>query len=358
MSPKRTQRVSVFVSFFFPTLAIAQSYSIDLLAAGNARFRPERFAVSGQIVGRANIGVGLQQAAIWQDGQINVVDDPISWAFDQNAQGVVVGQFGESPSVWTPARQSLGSFGVVRAINGNSEIVGTSWSSLTGGIYPTRWTLSGSDWIAENIGAGGTAGRAFDINENGTIAGATSTSDSPHNPMPALWTNGNLTWLDTQGSTVGVALRVNEQSTCVGWVESPDGYGYSHGFLWQDGISTDLGTFGQDTSSAALAINNLGEAVGWSGEGYGAGDGTSIEQRAMVWSNGAALDLNALIALDLDWHLSIATDINDAGQIVGRGFYRGILNGFILTPVPEPSSFLLALTASGVLILRLRHRRM
>ncbi len=47
-----------------------------------------------------------------------------------------------------------------------------------------------------------------------------------------------------------------------------------------------------------------------------------------------------------DWHLISATDINDAGEIVGDGISpNGEWAAFLLTPtatpVPEPSTFLL-----------------
>lgn len=335
---------------------------MNLLGAGETRFRPQRFSPNGEIAGRANVGGGLQQAAIWREGEVIIVDQPISWAFDLNSQGLVVGSLnvggsGDQATVWTPMTHSLGVSGWARSINENDVIVGMTWSSVTGHSTPTRWTPSGNDWVVESLSAGGHVGGAWDINESGTIVGATSTTDSPDNGMPALWANGNLTWLDTQGSAVGVALRVNEEGSSVGWVESPTVGDVTRAFLWQNGLSTDLGVFGSDSSSAALAINSLGDVVGWSGEGYGAGDGTSIDQRATLWSNGEALDLNSLIPPGSSWHLSIATDIDSAGRIAGRGFHEGILNGFLLTPVPEPSTLVLGATALGLLRLGRRTHR-
>jgi len=44
--------------------------------------------------------------------------------------------------------------------------------------------------------------------------------------------------------------------------------GHLHGFLWQNNTLTDLGTLtgnpGDEDSSAALGINNLGQIVGYS----------------------------------------------------------------------------------------------
>lgn len=354
-------RIAILILLGLPTLCFAQGYDISLLGAGETRFRPERFGPGGKIVGRANVGLGLQQAAIWHEGQVSILDQPISWAFDLNSQGLVVGSLslggsGDQATVWTPTRYSLGVPGWARAVDENNAVVGMTWSSVNGGTIPTKWTPSGNDWLIESLSAGGHVGGAWDINESGTIVGATSTPDSPDNPLPAVWMNGNLTWLDTLGSSVGVALRVNELGDSTGWVESPIGYGYSQAFLWQNGVATSLGAYGLDESSAALGLNNVADVVGWSGDGNAGGDGTSFDQRAMLWSNGASHDLNSLIPPGSGWHLSVATDIDDAGRISGRGFYNGILNGFVLTPVPEPSTLTLVVTTIGLLRSRRRTR--
>jgi hypothetical protein len=59
------------------------------------------------------------------------------------------------------------------------------------------------------------------------------------------------------------------------------------------------------------------------------------------------LNLNNLLdASGAGWLLQQATDVNDAGQIVGLGTYdpdgpggvAALTHGFLLIPVPEPSS--------------------
>jgi hypothetical protein len=41
------------------------------------------------------------------------------------------------------------------------------------------------------------------------------------------------------------------------------------------------------------------------------------------------------------WTLGDAMAINDLGQIVGNGWHEGTIHAFLLTPVPEPSTFVL-----------------
>jgi hypothetical protein len=58
------------------------------------------------------------------------------------------------------------------------------------------------------------------------------------------------------------------------------------------------------------------------------------------------VDLNTLIDSRLGWTLQYASGINDHGQIVGTGLVKGQGHAFLLTPVPEPNTFLfIALTA-------------
>ena len=92
----------------------------------------------------------------------------------------------------------------------------------------------------------------------------------------------------------------------------------------------------------AFGINASGQVVGWK-------DG-----HAFLWEDGAAYDLNGLIASDSGWTLTSAEGINDVGQIVGWGSHDGQTHAFLLTPIPEPGT--LALVALGVVGLLMRRR--
>lgn len=52
--------------------------------------------------------------------------------------------------------------------------------------------------------------------------------------------------------------------------------------------------------------------------------------------------LNSAIDPASGWTLGTPYDINESGQIVGTGFRGGVQRTFLLTPIPEPSSLLLA----------------
>src|SRR5262249_19985657 len=74
-------------------------------------------------------------------------------------------------------------------------------------------------------------------------------------------------------------------------------------------------------------------------------DGLSTVQHAFVWQSATGiLDLNNLVdGSGAGWQLVEATDVNDAGQIVGYGFDPlHHQHAFLLTPVPAPPSLVLA----------------
>jgi hypothetical protein len=58
-------------------------------------------------------------------------------------------------------------------------------------------------------------------------------------------------------------------------------------------------------------------------------------------------DLNSLIDASDEWTLSIALDISNTGLIVGWGTRNGEARSFLLRPVPEPATWLLAVVATA-----------
>ena len=117
---------------------------------------------------------------------------------------------------------------------------------------------------------------------------------------------------------------------------------------------TDLGPV-----FAIKAINDAGEIVG------------NGKTSPMIWVNGKATDLNTLLPANSGWDLLSANDINDDGQIVGIGRYKGTEEAYLLTPqsgsvavagktsiaiagvlVPEPATFCLLILSAGMIATR------
>jgi probable HAF family extracellular repeat protein len=165
---------------------------------------------------------------------------------------------------------------------------------------------------------GGTTAIAYDINTSGQVVGGSTTSgDAATHAF--LYSQGTMTDLGTLGGANSTAFGINDSGQTVGY--SNTSAAANHATLWTGTTATDLGTAGT-TESYAYGINNGGQVVGSIGAGlvpctptdtqdylYGFGCGVS----ATLWSAGIAINLGALDgAVE-----SAAISINDAGQAVG-----------------------------------------
>ena len=82
--------------------------------------------------------------------------------------------------------------------------------------------------------------------------------------------------------------------------------------LWEGDGFIELGTLGGN-ESIANDINNLGQVVGKSKTADGV-------DHAFIWQDGVMCDLNDLIITETDFELASAEAINDLGDIVGWGY--------------------------------------
>jgi probable HAF family extracellular repeat protein len=141
-------------------------------------------------------------------------------------------------------------------------------------------------------------------------------------------------FLSTAGSVTDLGILPNTDSASIGSfgmainnLGQVVGYSGTHAFRWTliEGMR-DLGTLSNDSYSQAYGINDLGSAVGVSSDPFG-------NSRAFLWTpNIGLLNLNALLVVSDGWQLGGATSINNAGQIVGAGLHNGQLRAFLLTP--------------------------
>jgi probable HAF family extracellular repeat protein len=130
------------------------------------------------------------------------------------------------------------------------------------------------------------------------------------------WNHGTLTDLGTLGGSFSVANWLNNQGEAVGGATTTNDESF-HATLWRNGQITDLGTFDGDCASVGVAINSKGQVIGLS---FNCDTNTL---RMVLWENGSMIDLNAAIPSNSSLFLIEPDNINERGEIVGRGLPPG-----------------------------------
>ena len=160
------------------------------------------------------------------------------------------------------------------------------------------------------------------INDKGQVVGISGLCSNAVGGTSAmhavLWDNGTPMSLGNfdGGVAWNTPTALNNQGQVVGFADLPgdeSGAANPVGFIWtrEHGIQKLL-PYPGDVNSFAWGINERGQIVGQSIDANG-------NPRAVLWQNGVALDLNALVPADSPVYLTLANDINDLGEISGQG---------------------------------------
>jgi probable HAF family extracellular repeat protein len=169
---------------------------------------------------------------------------------------------------------------------------------------------------------GGDESRVEDLNDRRQAVGMAR--DATGKLRAFLWEQDTLSDLGDLGGGAAWARAINEAGTrIVG--RSKVASGDFHAFLSEAGAMQDLGTLG-GLESEARGINHLGWIVG-------AADRPDGLQRATIWIDGHAIDLDALVAEGTPWVLTGAHAINDLGQVAGTGQRNGVQRPYRLDPI-------------------------
>ena len=159
--------------------------------------------------------------------------------------------------------------------------------------------------------------------------------------VPALYA---VTDLGTLGGTGISAEDLNNAGQVVGQAGTTDGF--NHAFLWENGTMIDLGTLG-GSSSVAAGINDLGQVVGYASLPDATNHAFLVTPQGGVWFQDSDLDGRNDFMIDLGTlngsTYSVATDINNAGQVVGYSegyvFLWDTVNGMTDLGVPLGFTF-------------------
>ena len=153
------------------------------------------------------------------------------------------------------------------------------------------------------------------INDAGTMVGYAVVSDGRN--IPFHWNNGSFTALPYLGQGFGqqIAYDINNNGDIVGACQ--DDNRTIHPVRWSNGQLIDLGIFPGNINGGwaeAVAVNENGVAVGW-------GWGQDGFKHALLFMDGKIIQLPEPSGAFPP--ISMAYDINDAGQIVGESSFDG-----------------------------------
>lgn len=289
-------------------------------------------------------GVVCGQLVAWADSYtfttIAVPGSSFTEPFGINNIGQIVGDssagaFLDSNGVFTtisvPGANAITPFG----INNTGEIVGF----LADNIGTGNHGFLDKNGVITSFDVGDRTTQAKGINDSGQIAGFyTLINDFQHG---FVGVNGMFTTVDVPGATGAMVVGINDAGQIVG--ESSAG-----SFLDTNGVFTSINVPGA-IDTTVTAINNAGQIAGYFTDTTG---GHIFVDTRGVFNTFDVPGNNRSIVPQ-------AFGINDKGQVVGR-FYPGsggLPEGFLATPIPEPSPWMLfgcGLAAVGAVIGRRR----
>src|SRR5215470_15893127 len=202
-----------------------------------------------------------------------------------------------------------------------------------GGSQARAAGINASGEIVGNSTLGGDDLSASAINANGQVTGTAGAPPAPNcgsqNGHAFLYSNGKMQDLGTLNGGCGSSgVAINDAGQIAGQ-SSVNGFQEQHAFLWSNGVMQDLGTLGG--YAYVYGMNEKAQVVGDSM----ASDG---QNHAFLYTDGKMYDLNDLVTGLAGTLLSIATGINDSGQIVANGCSMSLVcQAFRLDPVAPRS---------------------
>lgn len=296
------------------------------------------------------------------------------------------------PNLVTPTR----NFSQGRGVNDFGTIVGTGASTFFGSSgLPVLWKNGVA--TALPLPSGQSGGRAFSINNDEVSVGSVGGGSVEFAATFALAGSTVLTQTTTDGGRLTTAYGINNAGRIVGQALSPTNAAITVPWYLDPGASaaTIIPPLPEDNAGIAFAVASNGFVAGSSSFNgangvpflwtpttgstevplpTGASTGSARGVNKNGWVVGTASSAFALPFLydgtqtyliqDLltnpaGWNLftntsSAALGIADDGSIVGQGVFNNVVSGYVLTPVPEPTSAAVLVLPAAALLRRRR----
>ena len=348
--------------------AAPEYWPIDLGTLGGTQSAALGLNDAGQVVGWARNAGGSIEAFVWSNGTLTglgfLPGGTTSVARAINNHGQITGDAYVSPTNYhgfvysNGLMTSIGTWGSAksrpRAINDRGELAGSSPPTNYPAINNAFWWHSNQFVQIQSTMAADRSCDAYGINEDGMICGTMFLYSSNPRWWAYVWRddNGNGSSeaeetrflgslaVDDSGGEYSQATDVNNLGQAVGWTGITNTIFPRHAFLvtstngtWKDpsgtshpfnSLMSDLGALeSPDQNSYANAINDRSWIVGTSTTGSGT-------NQAFLWRDGVMTNLNDLIDAGSGWVLTNAAAINEYSEIAGSGLYYGQPRAFLL----------------------------
>jgi probable HAF family extracellular repeat protein len=320
---------------------------IDLGTLGGSYSYPIAINDADQVTGYAATSSSYYNAFLWQSGvmtNLGCISNTNGYCYSQgtalNASGQVTGwtyaytsTYGvqQHAFIWRNATEGIvdlgtlgGSYSYGQAINDSGQVAGYAGTTNNAGQDAFIWSATGG--MVDLGTLGGTYSVAQRITSDGHVFGYSYTASNQQQlafvydgtSMKALLP-GNATYSNINDFKAGI----NDAAQATGYAQFPDGT--YRPFLSSGTVATDIGTLG-GTYGQGYAINDLGQAVGWS---YTTNNSA---QHAFLYANGQMTDLDQLVVVDPNGQLYQADAINHSGQILADGYLDGFSGPYLVSP--------------------------